>query len=156
MIHGLDTGFLVAAEVREHGAHADARATLPHVLSAGDVIAIAPQVLAEFIHVVTDPRRFTQPLDMNAARQVAEQWWTSSDVVQAFPDAGAVRQFLTWIQQFSLGRKRLLDTLLAATYRQAGIQSLLTTSQPWRARPMPRTKSQSLTDARLTIALRYR
>ena len=128
MIHGLDTGFLVAAEVREHAAHANARAMLAQVLSAGDVIAIAPQVLAEFIHVVTDPRRFTQPLDMNAARHVAEQWWTSSDVVQAFPDAGAVRQFLTWLQQFSLGRKRLLDTLLAATYREAGIQSLLTTN----------------------------
>src|SRR5208337_2350672 len=74
-------------------------------------------------------RRFTQPLDMNAARHVAEQWWTVSDVVQAFPDAGTVRQFLTWLQQFSMGRKRLLDTLLAATYRQAGIQSLLTTNQ---------------------------
>ena len=47
MIHGLDTGFLVAAEVREHAAHADARATLAHVLSAGDFIAIAPQVLAD-------------------------------------------------------------------------------------------------------------
>jgi predicted nucleic acid-binding protein len=129
MIHGLDTGFLVAAEVREHGAHADTRATLSQVVSAGDFIAIAPQVLAEFIHVVTDPRRFTQPLDMNAARRVAEHWWTSSDVVQAFPDAGAVRQFLAWLQQFSLGRKRLLDTLLAATYWQAGIQSLLTTNQ---------------------------
>jgi hypothetical protein len=45
-----------------------------------------------------------------------------------FPDAGAVRQFLTWLQQFALGRRRLLDTLLAATYRQAGIQSLLTTN----------------------------
>src|SRR5271166_3985162 len=122
-----------------------ARVMLTQVLSAGDVIAIAPQVLAEFIDVVTDPRRFTQPLDMNAARHVAKQWWTSSDVVQAFPDAGAVRQFLTWMQQFSLGRKRLLDTLLAASYWQAGIQSLLTTNQPWRARPMPRTKSQSLT-----------
>jgi hypothetical protein len=44
------------------------------VLTAGDVIAVAPQVLAEFIHVVTDPRRFAQPLDMNAARHVAEQW----------------------------------------------------------------------------------
>ncbi len=129
MIHGLDTGFLVAAEVREHKAHADARSTLAQVLSAGDVIAVAPQVLAEFIHVVTDPRRFAQPLDMNAALHVAEQWWTSRDVVQAFPDAGAVRQFLTWMQQFSLGRKRLLDTLLAATYWQAGIQSLLTTNQ---------------------------
>ena len=129
MIHGLDTGFLVAAEEREHGAHADARATLAQVLSAGDAIAIDPQVLAEFIHVVTHPRRVTQPLDMNAARHVAEQWWTSSDVVQAFPDAGAVRQFLRWTRQFSLGRKRRLDTLLAATYRQTGIQSLLTTNQ---------------------------
>jgi predicted nucleic acid-binding protein len=129
MIHGLDTGFLVAVEVREHAEHAAARATLAQVLSAGDVIAIAPQVLAEFIHVVTDARRFTQPLDMNAARHVAEQWWTSSDVVHAFPDAGVVQQFFTWLQQFSLGRKRLLDTLLAATYRQAGIQSLLTTNQ---------------------------
>jgi hypothetical protein len=86
------------------------------VLTAGDVIAIAPQVLAEFIHVVTDPRRFTQPLDMNAARHVAEQWWTSSDVVQAFPDAGTVRQFLTWLQQFSLGRKRLLGTSSRGIY----------------------------------------
>jgi predicted nucleic acid-binding protein len=50
MIHGLDTGFLVAAEVREHAEHAGARVTLAQVLSAGDVIAIAPQLLAEFIH----------------------------------------------------------------------------------------------------------
>jgi predicted nucleic acid-binding protein len=129
MIHGLDTGFLVAAEVREHAAHAGARATLVQTLSAGDSIAIAPQVLAEFIHVVTDPRRFSQPLDLNAARHVAEQWWTASDIVQTFPGAGAVRQVLVWLHQFSLGRKRLLDTLLAATYSQAGIQSLPTTNQ---------------------------
>jgi hypothetical protein len=42
------------------------------VLSAGDVIAIAPQVLAELIHVDNDPRRFAQPLDMHAARSVAD------------------------------------------------------------------------------------
>lgn len=59
MIHGLDTGFLVAAEVREHADHAGARFTLARMLSAGEVIVIAPQVLAEFIHVVTGPRRFT-------------------------------------------------------------------------------------------------
>ena len=43
MIHGLDTGFLVATEVREHAEHNDARVTLAQVLSAGDVIAIAPK-----------------------------------------------------------------------------------------------------------------
>jgi len=73
MIHGLDTGFLVAAEVTEHAEHAGARDTLARLLSAGDLIAIAPQVLAEFIHIVTDPRRFTQPLDMTVVRHVAEQ-----------------------------------------------------------------------------------
>ena len=128
MIHGLDTGFLVAAEVKEHAEHAAARDTLARLLSAGDLIAIAPQVLAEFIHIVTDPRRFAQPLDMTAARQVAEQWWTAREVMRVFPDDAATRQFLAWLQQFSLGRKRLLDTLLAATYRQAGVQSLLTTN----------------------------
>jgi predicted nucleic acid-binding protein len=129
MIHGLDTGFLVAAEIKEHAEHATARATIARLLAAGDQIAIAPQVLAEFIHVATDPRRFAQPLDMTAARQLAEQWWTAREVVRVFPDDAATRQFLAWMQQFSLGRKRLLDTLLAATYRQAGIQSLLTTNQ---------------------------
>lgn len=128
MMHGLDTGFLVAAEVAEHAKHAAARAALARLLGAGDRVAIAPQVLAEFIHIVTDSRRFAQPLDMTAARQLAEQWWTASDVVQVFPDESATRQFLAWLQQFSLGRKRLLDALLAATFNQAGIQSLLTTN----------------------------
>jgi predicted nucleic acid-binding protein len=128
MIHGLDTGFLVAAELVEHAEHVGARDTLARLLAAGDLIGLAPQVLAEFIHVVTDPRRFAQPLDMMAAHRLAEQWWTAREVVRVFPDDSATRQFLTWLQQFSLGRKRLLDTLLAATYKNAGIQSLLTTN----------------------------
>jgi predicted nucleic acid-binding protein len=115
VIHGLDTGFLVTAEVSEHAEHAAARGALARLLAAGDLIAIAPQVLAEFIHVVTDPRRFTRPLDMPAALRLAEQWWTAREVTRVFPDEAATRQFLTWLQRFSLGRKRLLDTLLAAT-----------------------------------------
>ena len=128
MIHGLDTSFLVAAEMAEHADHAAARNTLAQLLAVHDEIAIAPQVLAEFIHVATDSRRFAQALDMNAARQVAEHWWTASDVVQVFPNDAAARQFISWLQQFALGRKRLLDTLLAATYKEAGVGSLLTTN----------------------------
>ncbi len=128
MIHGLDTGFLVASALAEHVEHMAARQTISRLIAGGDRIAIAPQVLAEFIHIATDSRRFAQPLDMAAARQLAEQWWTASEVEQVFPDAGATTLFLNWLQQFSLGRKRLLDTFLAATYRQAGIQSLLTTN----------------------------
>ncbi len=128
MIHGIDTGFLVAAEVAEHEDHPAARQALSRLLAAGDRIAVAPQVIAEFIHVVTDSRRFVNPLGAHEARQVAAQWWTAREVDQVFPDAATMRQFLVWLEQFSLGRKRLLDTLLAATYQQAHIRSLLTTN----------------------------
>lgn len=128
MRHGIDTGFLVAAEVVEHAGHASARQRLVELLATGDRFAITPQVLAEFVHVVTDPRRFAQPLDMARARGLAEQWWTARDTDQVFPDEVSTRLFLDWLRRHQLRRKRLLDTLLAATYRQAGILSLLTTN----------------------------
>lgn len=55
MTHGLDLGFLVAAEVAEHSAPADARAKLASFVANGDRFALASQVLAEFIHVVNGP-----------------------------------------------------------------------------------------------------
>jgi predicted nucleic acid-binding protein len=128
MIHGLDTGFLVAAELSEHADHLSARATFAKLVAAGDQIAIAPQVLAEFLHVATDSRRLLRPLDMPTANQVAERWWNAAEAIHVFPNDAATRQFLAWLKQFSLGRKRLLDTLLAATFQQAGIQSVLTTN----------------------------
>jgi len=128
MIHGLDTGFLVAVEHSEHAQHTVARQTLAGLLAAGDQLALAPQVVAEFMHVVTDSRRFVRPIDMATTNQLVQRWWTANDVTHVFPDIVATQQFLAWVKKFSLGRKRLLDTLLAATFHQAGIQSVLTTN----------------------------
>ena len=128
MTHGIDTGFLVALEIIEHAEHAAARALLTRLIQAGDRLALAPQVLAEFVHVVTDQRRFARPLDMTVARRIASEWWLGREVDQVFPDEAATQLFLTWMERQRLGRKRLLDTQLAATYRQAGITSLLTTN----------------------------
>ncbi len=47
-------------------------------------------------------------------------------MLQTFPDATAVFQFFAWMGENRLGRKRLLDTLLAATYWSAGIRSVVT------------------------------
>lgn len=65
MTHGIDTGFLVAAEVAEHPDHQTARLKLQSFRSSGDRFALVPQVLAEFVHVVTDPKRFMLPLTMD-------------------------------------------------------------------------------------------
>ena len=126
MIHGIDTSFLVAAELKEHGDHAVARSLMGRLVSQGDHLALAPQVLAEFIHVSTDPRRFQSPLDIHQARDLAAKWWTAREVEQVLPNAAATQQFLDWMSAHRLGRKRLLDTLLAATYLHAGVTSILT------------------------------
>ena len=128
MKHGIDTGFLVAAEVVEHGRHHAARAKIAALVAAGDDFGLAPQVLAEFIHVVTDAKRFSQPLGMAATRDLAQRWWTAQEVTHIIPGDAAITQFFDWHRGHGLGRKRILDTLLAATHRTAGINSLLTTN----------------------------
>jgi hypothetical protein len=46
--------------------------------------------------------------------------------VQVFPTAESTLVFLGWLEEHRLGRKRLLDTMLASTFRGAGIDSILT------------------------------
>ena len=126
MTHGIDTDFLVAAEITDHPFHNQADALLRSLLDNGDDFALAPQTLAEFIHIVTDARRMPQPpTDMNAIRQ-AEHWWQSTEVIHVFPDGQSVVDFFSWLSRYQLGRKRLLDTLLAATYRNAGVTRIIT------------------------------
>jgi len=79
VIHGADTSFLVAVEIVEHERHADALRILRESLARGDRVAVAPQVLAEFVHVVTDRRRFQQPMSMETALDKSECWWTAAD-----------------------------------------------------------------------------
>ena len=65
---------------------------------------------------------------MDAARDLAQKWWLAIEVTHIIPGDAAMKQFFVWHRSHSLGRKRILDTLLAATYRSAGIDSLLTTN----------------------------
>lgn len=126
-MHGVDTTFLVQVEVREAPGHADARAWLDRMLKEpGPFLAVAPQVLTEFIHVVTDPRRFAAPLAIGEALDRAQLWWEAKEVKPVFPTMESVRLTLRWLREHRLGRKRLLDTQLAATYHAAGITRLLT------------------------------
>ena len=126
MTHGLDTSFLVAVEVASHEEHAACRVRFQKLLKAGDTFSLVPQILAEFIHVVTDPRRFSMPLTMEQAVARAETWWNAAEVAHVFPTAESTLLFLGWLEEFKLGRKRLLDTMLASTLQAGGVTSILT------------------------------
>jgi len=128
MVMGVDTTFLVEAEVRGHARHARARAWLERHFDRGDSLALAPQVLAEFTHVVTDPTRFALPLTMDQALARANLWWNGKETVRVYPCDESSRLFLKWMGDHRLGRKRLLDTLLASTYFAAGVRSILSSN----------------------------
>jgi len=55
--YGLDTDFLVACEIVDHPFHQSADALPQKLLADEHDFALAPQTLAEFIHIVTDMRR---------------------------------------------------------------------------------------------------
>ena len=78
MTHGIDTDFLVAAEIRGHPFHPQVDSNLRSLLADGHDFALAPQILAEFIHIVTDARRMPQPLTMADAISGAEHWWQAN------------------------------------------------------------------------------
>lgn len=128
MIHGLDTTFLVEAEVLGHPNHGRARSMLAELLGRADTLALAPQVLTEFTHVVTDPRRFSRPLSMADAVRRAREWLEAREVRVTPQTEASGRLFLEWLERHRLGRKRLLDTMLAATYHTAGVRSILTSN----------------------------
>jgi len=129
MTHGIDTDFLVAVEIREHPFHRQADALLQSMLAEGHDVALAPQTLAEFIHIVTDPKRMPQPLSMAEAVGRAQHWWQAEEVLRVFPAGPAVTDLLGWLARFQLGRKRLLDTMLAATFKQAGVKRVVTNNE---------------------------
>ncbi len=126
---GADTTFLVQLEIIEAPRHMAAHALLEHeVLDQNIKLALAPQVLAEFVHVVTDPRRFQRPLTMEQALEKIQFWWNAAEVERVFPTSASTALFLQWMTLHQLGRKRLLDTQLGATYWSSGIHRIITSN----------------------------
>jgi len=123
---GIDTDILIAYEVRVHPRHAVARATLSQAMAAGERLAFLPQVISEFIHVSTDAKRFSVCLTMDAALQRMQAWQSANETEMIFPNDEALALFSKWMREFQLGRKRVLDTMLAATYFASGLTKLAT------------------------------
>ena len=126
---GIDTSVLVQLEILEMPANLRAHDLLRReVLDANRELVLVPQVLAEFIHVVSDPRRFARPLMMDQALARARFWWNAREVRHAYPTAESTGLTFEWLARHGMGRKRILDTQLAATLLSAGVRRLLTSN----------------------------
>ena len=123
---GVDTTFLVELSVTDLEAHQRARALLAKVSpTAGNPLVLTPLVVNEFVHTATDPKRFVRPLAVSRALAIAREWWNAEQVHRLHETTDSVALLLQWMDKYQLGRKRLLDTQLAATFHVAGVRRLL-------------------------------
>jgi predicted nucleic acid-binding protein len=68
VILGIDTDILVSWVMTGTARHAEASQIIEdEIQKRGASLAITPIVLREFVHVVTDPKRFPRPLVMEEA-----------------------------------------------------------------------------------------
>ena len=126
---GVDTTFLVELSVTDLAAHQRARALLSKVSpTSSNPLVLTPLVVNEFIHTATDPKRFARPLTISHTVAIAREWWDAEQVYRLYETVDSVKLFLEWMDKHQLGRKRLLDTQLAAALHVAGVRQLLTSN----------------------------
>lgn len=128
MLLGIDTSFLVQAALIEHPGHQRAMDCISEMACRNGKYALAPLVMSEFLHVITDERRFESPVQMPQALELADRWWHAPEVTNLFPSEKSSRQYFSWLESLKLGRKRLLDTELAAIYHANSVQNLVTSN----------------------------
>jgi predicted nucleic acid-binding protein len=123
---GIDTSFLVCLETEGHRFENACRQLFEKFTTDAETLALQPSVLSEFVHTVTDARRLTHPLSVAEALERAWDWWNAEGIWQVFPDAASTELFFEWMHTHRLGRKRLSDTMLAASYWTAGVTRIVT------------------------------
>ena len=127
MTLGVDTDVLIAWVMAGAPLHGAVRRLFEEEIhERGGRLALTPQVMHEFLHVSTDPRRFERPFSMAEAVEVGRTLVEAREIVWIMPGRDVLPRTLDLLKELKLGRKRILDTALAATLESAGIQRLAT------------------------------
>jgi predicted nucleic acid-binding protein len=124
---GIDSNVLLQAHLPALDRHELAHRYLHRQLALpGVTLILTPLVLHEFVHVVTDGRRFDPPVAMTEALTLARGYLGRSNVECIATDEASLLLALDLLSRHNLGRKRIADTLFAATLLAHGVHRLVT------------------------------
>ena len=127
MKRGLDSNVLIYAHLPGMEAHDAVRSYLLRQLQDLEVqLIITPAILHEFVHIVTDARRFDPPVAMSEALALARLYLGRANILCLATDEQAASLAFDLMERNNLGRKRLADTLFAATLLASGVRELIT------------------------------
>ena len=127
MRRAVDTNVLIYGHMPSMRQHAVVRAFLHDLLRDPETtLVITPAVLHEFIHVVTDPRRFDPPVSMPEAVATARLYVGRSNIEILGTDEASLACALGLLEQHRLGRLRVADTIFAAMLISNDVSEIVT------------------------------
>jgi predicted nucleic acid-binding protein len=125
---GLDSNILVQLALADHPANGQTVAAVQKEVAQGRTLVFPDLIVTEFLHVITDERRFSPPLSMPEALGWIEEFLANPAVKLLEPTSASTNQTISWMRQYQLGRKRILDTHLPAILYTNGVRHLLTSN----------------------------
>jgi predicted nucleic acid-binding protein len=99
---GLDCNILVQLAIADHPANARTLAAVQSETQQGTKLVFPSLVATEFLHVVTDERRFAPPLTMEEAADWLQEFLANPLVGLIEPTQASLEQTLRWMRQFNL------------------------------------------------------
>ena len=124
---GLDSCFLIDLYWEDSPRNKGARALFERISQDESLeVGIYYNCFNEFLHVITDSRRFENPFSMKEAISVIDFWCDTERVTVLYPDDASFKRTLAWMGMYNLDRNRISDTQMAACYVSNGVFSIIT------------------------------
>lgn len=123
---GLDSCFLIDLYWEDSPRHAAVLKKFNEIAASGQDVCVYYNCFNEFIHVITDKKRFENAFSMEEALSVVDEWRDLENVKILFPDEQSFGRTVVWLSVYKLGRNRLNDTNMAASYVHSGVSSVIT------------------------------
>ena len=123
---GVDTTWLIDLEVPDSPRHDGAVRLFKQWRKKHSLLVIFYQSFLEFQHVITDSRRFNNPLTMEKALDRSWYWIDQDRIRVIYPTETAFKRAQLWMAMYKLGRNRIQDTHLAAAFAEAGVTEIYT------------------------------
>lgn len=123
----LDSCFLIDLYWINSPRHENAVEIL-HQLEESDIseVLIYYNVFNEFVHTITDSKRFENAMSMKTALDIVDEWCDLEKIKVVFPEDSSFKRSITWLKLYDLGRKRLNDTNMAGCYATQGVTTIIT------------------------------
>lgn len=124
---GLDTCFLIDLYWKDSPRNKKAKELYSQIAKDESIkIAIYFNCFNEFLHVITDAKRFENPFSIKEAISVIDFWCDIDRVTILYPDDTTFKRTIAWMNMYNLGRNRINDTQMASCYLTNNVSSIVT------------------------------